>query len=89
MMIEARILALDGIRHGFFTRAGGVSGGLYASLNGGVGSNDNTAHVTENRARMAAARLTETGAQGMGELFKALAIADPKLGPLPGFETSP
>jgi polyphenol oxidase len=55
MMIEARILALDGIRHGFFTRAGGVSGGLYASLNGGVGSNDNTAHVTENRARMAAA----------------------------------
>jgi YfiH family protein len=55
MMIEARILALDGIRHGFFTREGGVSGGLYASLNGGVGSNDNTAHVTENRARMAAA----------------------------------
>ena len=36
---------------------------------------------------MAVARLTESGAKGMGELFKALAIADPKLGPLPGFET--
>ena len=43
MMIEARTLALDGIRHGFFTRQGGVSGGLYASLNGGVGSNDDRA----------------------------------------------
>src|SRR5580692_8449208 len=55
MMIEARSLALDGIRHGFFTREGGVSGGLYASLNGGVGSNDHAADVAENRARMAAA----------------------------------
>jgi YfiH family protein len=55
MMIEARTLALDGIRHGFFTRHGGVSGGLYTSLNGGVGSNDDRAHVAENRARMAAA----------------------------------
>src|ERR1700680_490512 len=55
MMIEARTLALDGIRHGFFTRQGGVSGVLYTSLNGGVGSNDARAHVAENRARMAAA----------------------------------
>jgi YfiH family protein len=55
MMVEASILALDGIRHGFFTRQGGVSGGLYASLNGGVGSKDNIEHVTENRARMATA----------------------------------
>jgi NADH dehydrogenase [ubiquinone] 1 alpha subcomplex assembly factor 7 len=35
----------------------------------------------------ALSRLTATGPRGMGELFKALAIADPKLGPLPGFET--
>jgi len=55
MMIAAQLLALDGIRHGFFTREGGVSGGLYASLNGGVGSNDAAADVAENRARMAAA----------------------------------
>ncbi len=36
---------------------------------------------------LALSRLTTSGAQGMGELFKALAIADPKLGALPGFET--
>jgi YfiH family protein len=54
MMIEARSLALTGIRHAFFTRAGGVSGGLYASLNGGVGSRDSADCVAENRARMAA-----------------------------------
>jgi NADH dehydrogenase [ubiquinone] 1 alpha subcomplex assembly factor 7 len=34
----------------------------------------------------ALARLTGTGSKGMGELFKVLAIADPKFGPLPGFE---
>jgi YfiH family protein len=43
------------IRHAFFTRAGGVSKGVYASLNGGTGSNDDQAKVSENRARMAAA----------------------------------
>jgi hypothetical protein len=53
-MLQARSLsALPGIRHAFFTRAGGVSDGVYASLNGGVGSNDLPAHVAENRARMA------------------------------------
>jgi YfiH family protein len=46
---------LPGIRHAFFTRAGGVSGGVYASLNAGVGSNDDPIRVAENRARMAAA----------------------------------
>jgi polyphenol oxidase len=55
MKLEARSLALTGIRHAFFTRAGGVSGGLYASLNGGTGSKDDVAHVAQNRARMAAA----------------------------------
>ena len=55
MKIEATSLALTGIRHGFFTRAGGVSSGLYASLNGGVGSQDDAGKVLENRARMAAA----------------------------------
>jgi SAM-dependent MidA family methyltransferase len=36
---------------------------------------------------LALSRLTATGALGMGELFKAIAIADPKLGSLPGFES--
>jgi hypothetical protein len=42
------------VNHGFFTREGGVSGGIYASLNGGIGSNDVAERVAENRARMAA-----------------------------------
>lgn len=56
MKVESSSLsALDGIRHAFFTRAGGVSGGIYQSLNSGIGSQDDAAHVTENRARMAQA----------------------------------
>jgi YfiH family protein len=42
-----------GVRHGFFGRAGGVSTGLYASLNCGYGSGDDTALVAENRAIVA------------------------------------
>jgi YfiH family protein len=54
MKIESAALAkLPGIRHAFFTREGGVSEGIYASLNGGIGSNDDTAKVHENRRRMA------------------------------------
>jgi YfiH family protein len=50
-MITAQELArAAGVRHGFFTRQGGVSEGVYASLNCGFGSNDNPAHVAENRA---------------------------------------
>ncbi|HEY6861318.1 MAG TPA: peptidoglycan editing factor PgeF [Pseudolabrys sp.] len=53
-MLQASSLAtLDRIRHAFFTRSGGVSEGVYASLNGGVGSNDAPDKVAENRARMA------------------------------------
>jgi YfiH family protein len=54
--LQAHTLAqLGGIRHAFFTRAGGVSTGIYASLNAGVGSNDAPQNVAENRARMASA----------------------------------
>jgi YfiH family protein len=53
-MLHAKSLSkLSGIRHAFFTRTGGVSDGLYESLNGGVGSEDSPAKVAENRARMA------------------------------------
>ena len=55
-MLQARSLAdLAPIRHAFFTRDGGVSQGVYESLNGGVGSGDAPDKVLENRARMAAA----------------------------------
>src|SRR5579875_3971027 len=43
-----------GVRHAFFTRKGGVSTGLYASLNVGRGSSDTPTHVAENRGRAAA-----------------------------------
>jgi YfiH family protein len=46
--------AIPGLRHAFFTREGGVSDGIYAELNGGLGSNDDPASVRENRRRMAA-----------------------------------
>ncbi|MEI2300235.1 peptidoglycan editing factor PgeF [Ensifer sp. MJa1] len=41
------------IAHGYFTRKGGVSEGLYRGLNVGLGSNDDRAHVNENRTRVA------------------------------------
>jgi len=55
-MIQAPSLsASPNIRHAFFTREGGVSDGIYASLNGGIGSRDAPEKVRENRARMAQA----------------------------------
>ena len=54
-MIQAPALAeLDGVQHRFFTRRGGVSAGLYSSLNCGYGSGDQPDNVRENRRRAAA-----------------------------------
>lgn len=51
-MLQARLLRpLSAVRHGFFTRQGGVSEGLFASLNCGFGSNDEAGRVAENRRR--------------------------------------
>ena len=46
---------LSGVRHGFLTRRGGISGGIYASLNCGPGSGDDRDSVVENRRRAMAA----------------------------------
>ncbi len=46
---------VPGVRHGFFTREGGVSAGLFQSLNCGFGSGDAPEKVAENRARAMAA----------------------------------
>ena len=51
--LTSPLLAAEGVSHGFFTREGGVSKGLYASLNCGPGSRDDPAHVVENRRRVA------------------------------------
>lgn len=53
-MITLKALAEPGITHGFFTREGGVSTGIYASLNCGGGSGDDRDAVAENRARATA-----------------------------------
>jgi polyphenol oxidase len=54
MTLESMLLsAIPGLRHAFFTRDGGVSDGIYNSLNGGIGSSDDPANVAENRSRMA------------------------------------
>jgi YfiH family protein len=54
MTFESPLLsAIPGLHHAFFSREGGVSEGIYAGLNGGLGSNDNAADVAENRRRMA------------------------------------
>lgn len=53
-VLTSPLLDLPGIRHAFFTRQGGVSTGIYASLNVGVGSKDDPEAVSENRRRAAA-----------------------------------
>ena len=47
--------ALAPLRHGFFTRAGGASSGVFAGLNCGQGSSDQSEIVTINRTRVAQA----------------------------------
>ena len=53
MLASSLLSAIPRLRHAFFTREGGVSEGVYAGLNGGLGSNDDPARVVENRRRMA------------------------------------
>ena len=62
ILTSPALAGLAGVRHGFFTRQGGVSGGLYASLNVGRGSGDDPARVAENRTRAAGALGGEAGA---------------------------
>lgn len=52
-VIQSKTLAAAGVKHAFFTRNGGVSEGVYTSLNGGVGSSDARENVSENKRRMA------------------------------------
>ncbi|MCR9256410.1 MAG: peptidoglycan editing factor PgeF [Alphaproteobacteria bacterium] len=54
-MIQIDALGEGRIRHAFYTRRGGVSGGIYNSLNCGIGSRDDPDKVRSNRARTLAA----------------------------------
>jgi len=79
-MIQAKTLAgLDGVQHRFFTRRGGVSAGLYSSLNCGYGSGDGPDNVRENRRRAAASfELAETELLTMHQIHSTdvLTVAD-------------
>lgn len=62
------------VPHGFLGRTGGVSGGLYSSLNVGLGSSDDPAHVRENRVR--ALNAVAPGAQlvSLHQVHSAIAV---------------
>ena len=53
-VLTSPLLDVEGVRHAFFTRQGGVSAGIYQGLNVGLGSRDDPAAVRENRRRAAA-----------------------------------
>ncbi len=54
-MIVVDALEEPGLKHAFYTRRGGVSSGIYRSLNCGLGSGDQADAVRANRARTMAA----------------------------------
>ena len=67
--------ALSGVSHGFFTRAGGVSGGSYASLNCGRGSRDQPSDVAANRALVAKAMGVQPGdLAGLSQVHSASVV---------------
>ena len=69
------LASLRGVKHGFFTRRGGVSAGLYTSLNIGFGSDDETEAVAENRSRtMEALGLPEQALTTVYQVHGATAV---------------
>ena len=83
MFASSLLSAIPGLRHAFFSRDGGVSDGIYAGLNGGLGSNDDPAHVAENRRRMAEQMgVTPTRLIGVHQIHSPDALV--ATGPWPG-----
>jgi YfiH family protein len=80
-VLTSPLLDVPGVRHAFFTRQGGVSTGVYASLNMGLGSRDDPAAVQENRRRAA-------GHFGAAQIVTAYQVHSPDAvtaeGPWPG-----
>ena len=68
MISAAALAAAPGIRHAFLTRQGGVSSGLFTSLNCGYGSGDDNANVRANRER--AADAIGLGADDLATLYQ-------------------
>jgi len=71
------------VRHGFFTRKGGASSGIFAGLNCGAGSSDQSEAVAINRARVAEAMgVAPDHLVGVHQVHSAAAL--PVAGPLEG-----
>lgn len=68
MLTAPELSKASGVRHGFFTRRGGVSDGLFASLNCGFGSGDDPARVAANRD--AAAEILGVGAGNLVTVYQ-------------------
>jgi len=84
--LTAANLQAAGIAHGFFGREGGVSSGLYESLNCGPGSSDDPKAVTENRRLVAATLAPEV--QG-ARLISLSQIHSAVVHTLPAWEERP
>ncbi len=79
-IVTSKLLEVAGVRHAFFTRNGGVSEGIYGTLNVGLGSDDAPQSVRENRRRCAA----HFGAEGLVTVYQAhTAVALTTSGPWP------
>ncbi|MGB7915297.1 MAG: polyphenol oxidase family protein, partial [Rhodomicrobium sp.] len=74
-IVKAASLETGGVAHGFFLRTGGVSEGIYASLNCGRGSGDARERVEENRSRVAnALGVREAALIGPHQVHSAKAV---------------
>lgn len=72
--------ALNPVSHGFFTRAGGASSGIFSGLNCGYGSTDQASAVAINRARVASAMgHADTDLVGVHQVHSAKAVVVEKL----------
>ncbi|WP_294323872.1 peptidoglycan editing factor PgeF [uncultured Sphingomonas sp.] len=75
MTIEVlRSGALDGVAHGFLGRRGGVSTGVVAGLNTGLGSGDDPAAIAENRKRVVDAVLPGAALCGLYQIHSASVV---------------
>jgi len=82
--LEAKGLNAPRIAHGFFGREGGVSHGIYASLNCGPGSKDDSAAVAENRRRVANALAPEVRLISLSQVHSPIIHTLPVPGPEDG-----
>jgi YfiH family protein len=73
-------LKSPGVAHGFFGRAGGVSTGIYESLNCGPGSRDTPEAVAENRRRVAGELAADTQLISLSQIHSANVLSLPAWG---------